>query len=265
MRDPELVARAGYAAARLEQAWERWRALHGLSGSADPLASYVGYSLKEPMGQPRVVIGVDAAEAEFFADFLESHDCAGPGAGSGPMHQQVSGPMHPAVSGPQRVLANGSPRPSGPAVASASLGAGPADAAARAASPAGTAAARNAGPGSTPAPRDVPSEPMARLVDGADSGSLPGPLSAPVAPLSPATAATPNSQAGYAGHSGPLGGAEYPGPGEPPAAQEPPDTMAAELAGWASGELPGQASEQLASWAAGDSGGGRLRQSRSAR
>jgi hypothetical protein len=46
MRDPELVARAGYAAARLEQAWERWRALHGLGGSSDPLASYVGYSLK---------------------------------------------------------------------------------------------------------------------------------------------------------------------------------------------------------------------------
>ena len=118
MRDPELVARAGYAAARLEQAWERWRALHGLGGSADPLASYVGYSLKEPMGQPRVVIGVDAAEAEFFADFLESHDCSGLGADSGlaadagaltgagltagdprpvngAMHSPGSGPMHP--------------------------------------------------------------------------------------------------------------------------------------------------------------------------
>src|ERR1700753_22901 len=83
MRDPELVARAGYAAARLEQAWERWRAVHGLAGWADPLARYVGYSLKEPFGQPRVVIGVDAAEAEFFADFLESHDCSGSGADSG--------------------------------------------------------------------------------------------------------------------------------------------------------------------------------------
>jgi hypothetical protein len=63
MRDPELAARAGNAAARLEQAWERWRALHGLAGPSDSLASYVGYSLKEPMGQPRVVIGVDATEA----------------------------------------------------------------------------------------------------------------------------------------------------------------------------------------------------------
>ena len=77
MRDPELVARAGYAAARLEEAWERWRALHGRGGPSDPLASYVGYSHKEPMGQPRVVIGVDAAEAEHFADFLDSHACAG--------------------------------------------------------------------------------------------------------------------------------------------------------------------------------------------
>src|SRR6202161_3860151 len=84
MRDPELVARAGYAAARLEQAWERWRALHGLGGSADPLASYVGYSLKEPMGQPRVVIGVDAAEAEYFAECLESHDCSCVGADGAP-------------------------------------------------------------------------------------------------------------------------------------------------------------------------------------
>lgn len=76
MRDPELAARAGDAAARLEQAWERWRALHGLAGPSDSLASYVGYSLKEPMGQPRVVIGVAATEAEHFADFLENHDCA---------------------------------------------------------------------------------------------------------------------------------------------------------------------------------------------
>jgi hypothetical protein len=69
MRDPEMVARAGYAAARLEQAWERWRALHGFGGPSGPLASYVGYSQKEPMGQPRVVIGVGAAEAEYFGDF----------------------------------------------------------------------------------------------------------------------------------------------------------------------------------------------------
>jgi len=32
-RDPELVERAQRAATRLELAWERWRALHGLAGS----------------------------------------------------------------------------------------------------------------------------------------------------------------------------------------------------------------------------------------
>ena len=131
MRDPELVARAGYAAARLEQAWERWRALHGLGGSSDPLASYVGYSHKEPMGEPRVVIGVDAAEAEYFADFLESHECAGvanpeprpvnglahlPVGGSGPAPRdapsepmaRMAGSADPgALTGPERAAMNG--------------------------------------------------------------------------------------------------------------------------------------------------------------
>jgi hypothetical protein len=327
MRDPELVARAGYAAARLEQAWERWRALHGLGGSADPLASYVGYSLKEPMGQPRVVIGVDAAEAEFFADFLESHDCSGLGAdsglaadvgaltgagltagdprpvngamhsqASGPMRPPVSGPMHPPVSGPQRVLANGAPRPSGPAAVSGPLGAGPADGAVgRGSGPEANPASRNTGPGAAPSRGDVPSEPMGRLRDETDPGTRPDLLSAPVGAEHPAdelssapapvtrvfpaitadlpgnhgAPAAPNSYAEHsaylrrAGHQGP---AEYPAPGEPMSGpQEAPDAMAAELAGWASGELPGQASEQLASWVAGDSGGRRLRRSRSAR
>jgi hypothetical protein len=405
MRDPELVARAGYAAARLEQAWERWRALHGLGGSADPLASYVGYSLKEPMGQPRVVIGVDAAEAESFADFLENHDCSGMGAdggpaadagaltgagltagdprpvsgathsqasgpmhsqasgpmhsqasgpmhsqasgpmhsqasgpmhsqvngpmhppvgsplhpqGSGPMHPPVSGPMHPPVSGPQPVLANGAPRPSGPAAAPGPLstgpgavpgafGAGSADGAdARGSGAAASPVSRNTEPGTAPSRWDVPPEPMVRRRDGADTGTRPDLLSAPIgaehpvderssasapvtrvfpaipadppgnpgAPAAPQSAAPRSSGApdSYAEHSdylrrtGRLGPAEYPAPGEPMSGpQEAPDAMAAELAGWASGELPGQASEQLASWVAGDSGGRRLRRSRSAR
>ena len=334
MRDPELVARAGYAAARLEQAWERWRALHGLGGSADPLASYVGYSLKEPMGQPRVVIGVDAAEAEFFADFLESHDCSGlavdsglaadvgalTGAGltagdptpvngamhsqaSGPMRPPVSEPMHPPVSGPQRVLANGAPRPSGPAAVSGPLGTGPlgADPAAAAgplspgpgavpgafgAGSADGAVARGSGPAANPASRNTGRPDLLSAPVGAEhpanepssapapvtrvfpaiTADLPGNPGAPAAPLSPAA---PNSYAehsDYLRRTGRLGPAEYPAPGEPMSGpQEAPDAMAAELAGWASGELPGQASEQLASWVAGDSGGRRLRRSRSAR
>jgi len=72
MRDPELVARAQRAAARLELAWERWRALQGLGEApAQPVVGYVGYALKEPWGQPRAVIGFSAEEAERLAEFLE--------------------------------------------------------------------------------------------------------------------------------------------------------------------------------------------------
>jgi hypothetical protein len=72
MRDPELVARAQYAAAHLEAAWERWRALQGIGETpAQPVVGYVGYALNEPWGQPRAVIGLSAEEAERLADFLE--------------------------------------------------------------------------------------------------------------------------------------------------------------------------------------------------
>jgi hypothetical protein len=72
MRDPELVARAERAAARLESAWERWRALQGIGETpAQPVVGYVGYALKEPWGQPRAVIGFSADEAERLAEFLE--------------------------------------------------------------------------------------------------------------------------------------------------------------------------------------------------
>ena len=76
MRDPELVARAQRAAMRLESAWEQWRALHGLAvAPGQPVVSYVGYSLKEPWGEPRVVIGIDADEAEYLAEFLDRDEC----------------------------------------------------------------------------------------------------------------------------------------------------------------------------------------------
>jgi hypothetical protein len=72
MRDPEMVARAQRAAARLESAWERWRALQGLGETpAQPVVGYVGYALSEPWGQPRAVIGFSADEAERLAEFLE--------------------------------------------------------------------------------------------------------------------------------------------------------------------------------------------------
>jgi len=143
MRDPELVARAQRAAARLESAWEQWRALHGLGvAPGQPVVSYVGYSLQEPWGEPRVVIGIDADEAEFLADYLDRDECL--------------------QTGQQPLLAE-PPPPEGEYTSQALLG----------------------------------------------------------APLSL-------------------------GLGRPRAGSAP--DIAAELAGWSSGELPGQASEQLAAW-----------------
>jgi hypothetical protein len=189
MRDPELAARAGYAATRLEQAWERWRALHGLAGSSDLLASYVGYSLKEPMGQPRVVIGVDATEAEYFADLLESHYCA---AVAQEEPRPANSSAHPRVNGNAR------------------------------------------------APGDITSEPMVRR-DPADQGHLGAAgverpaLTAPGSSPGSMTRALPQA---------PVDVGRRPGT---------PDPLAAELAGWTAGELPGQASQQLANWAAAES------------
>jgi hypothetical protein len=141
MRDPELVARARYAAARLEQAWDRWRTLHGLGGVADPLASYVGYSLKEPMGQPRVVIGLDAAEAEYFAEFLENHECGG--------RAQAEAP---SVSNAAR-----QPGPRGRVQAEA---------------PSVSKAARQPAVASAPAPQSASLELVARAVDSAERAGL---------------------------------------------------------------------------------------------
>jgi glutathione S-transferase len=82
MRDPELVARAQRAAARLESAWERWRALQGLATTpAQPVVGYVGYALKEPWGQPRAVIGFSADEANRLAELLERESADGQPAG----------------------------------------------------------------------------------------------------------------------------------------------------------------------------------------
>jgi hypothetical protein len=79
MRDPNLIVRAQQAAAELERAWDRWRTLHGLGiDPPPPVSSYVGYSLEEPWGQPRVVFGIDAREAEQLAALLDRHDCNGP-------------------------------------------------------------------------------------------------------------------------------------------------------------------------------------------
>jgi hypothetical protein len=79
MPDPRLVSRAQRAATMLERAWERWRATQGLEAEPmPPVSSYVGYSIEEPWGRPRVVFGVNAEDAERLAALLQES------AGSGP-------------------------------------------------------------------------------------------------------------------------------------------------------------------------------------
>jgi uncharacterized membrane protein YgcG len=79
MRDPDLVVRAQQAATALESAWCHWRGMHGLGADSQPaVSSYVGYSLEAPWGQPRIIFGVSAEEAEQLAVLLDRHDCVGP-------------------------------------------------------------------------------------------------------------------------------------------------------------------------------------------
>jgi hypothetical protein len=83
MPDPRLVSRAQRAATTLERAWDRWRAVHGLAAEPlPPVSSYVGYSIEQPWGRPRVVFGVDAADAEKLAAFLQK--CTGSSPAAGP-------------------------------------------------------------------------------------------------------------------------------------------------------------------------------------
>ena len=79
MPDPRLVSRAQRAATMLERAWERWRATQGLQAEPmPPVSSYVGYSIEEPWGRPRVVFGVNAEDAERLAALLQESVGYGP-------------------------------------------------------------------------------------------------------------------------------------------------------------------------------------------
>jgi hypothetical protein len=154
----------------LESAWEQWRALHGLAGApSQPIVSYVGYSLKEPWGEPRVVIGIDADEAEYLADFLDRDECGQRGQADMLAEQ-------PAEGGSEYQ-------------ASSLVGA--------------------------PVPAVVGGQPASAAVGG-----------------QPASVGVGGQQA-----SAGVGG-------QPDQARD----IAAELAGWTAGELPGQATEQLNGW-----------------
>ena len=185
MRDPELVARAQRAATRLESAWEQWHALHGLAvAPGQPVVSYVGYSLKEPWGEPRVVIGIDADEVEYLAEFLDRDECAQRGQQGLPQQAQL--PQAPIQQMPIQQM----PVPQMP-VQAVPLQSGP----------------LQSGP-----PQQV------KLTESSAEGT------------------------GEYPSSGLLGAPVPFGRGRQSADQ------ARDLAGWTSGELPGQVNEQLTSW-----------------
>jgi hypothetical protein len=106
MRDPDLVMQAQRAATALELAWDRYRTLHGLGSDPMPaISSYVGYSLEEPWGEPRVVLGVAADEAEHLAVLLDRHDCARPGSPLAEMG--LAAEPEAALAGADQVTGNG--------------------------------------------------------------------------------------------------------------------------------------------------------------
>lgn len=77
MRDSELVSCAQRAASELERAWSRWRHSRGLAEQvSESVASYVAHSIDHPWGRPRVVLGLDADEAQALASLLGRGDTA---------------------------------------------------------------------------------------------------------------------------------------------------------------------------------------------
>ncbi|MFC4062698.1 hypothetical protein ACFOWE_30745 [Planomonospora corallina] len=89
MRDPELVSCAQRAASELERAWTQWRTARGrghghgadvarAETGTGSVASYVAHSIDHPWGRPRVVLGVDAEEAQELAALLQRHRSGDP-------------------------------------------------------------------------------------------------------------------------------------------------------------------------------------------
>jgi hypothetical protein len=263
MPDPRLVSRAQRAATMLERAWDRWRAAYGLAAEPlPPVSSYVGYSIEEPWGRPRVVFGVDAADAEKLATLLQ--DCAAP--------QQALDEARTRIPAQGRAAdVNGS---HGQGSGATHEGSG--------VPPAG-GSANGFHQVETEARPEDPTDP-GRVPEGATGGSsVQGDASpdaaAPASSVADVTVIAPDEDLdGRDGQATPdvsdgaqpeqSAGADGEEPGEdasdPQAASDTDDlraddhgdaghgvadTMAAELAGWAAGELPGQASARLAAWA----------------
>ena len=168
-------------------AWTRGR-------PGQPVVSYVGYSLKDPWGEPRVVIGINADEAEYLAEFLDRDECARRGQQVPPQQVQLSQAQLPQLQLPQLQL---------PQLQLPQL--------------------------------QLPQVPLQQVPP------RPGPLQSGPLQQVKLTESMPEGTGKYS--SSALLGAPVPlGRGRQSADQ------ARDLAGWTSGELPGQVTEQLASW-----------------
>jgi hypothetical protein len=288
MPDPRLVSRAQRAATMLERAWDRWRAAHGLAAEPlPPVSSYVGYSIEEPWGRPRVVFGVDAADAEKLATLLQ--DCAAPPQQAmdeararipaqgrnadlnGTCEQHSGATLEHSGATLEHSGAtlehSGTERSAGPA-----KGAHPVEAEAH---PDDQADADGVQEGGT---TDLAVHSDAAGEDGAGESAAPDGTAADAPEGSPENLDLPVGQDDPVGQDGPAtpdgsgsdqqelpAAADSQDPGESAvrkmqdasgtgdarnAGHGVTDTMVAELAGWAAGELPGQASARLAAWAA---------------
>ncbi|MGD0685130.1 MAG: hypothetical protein ABSA03_08410 [Streptosporangiaceae bacterium] len=326
MRDPDLVSRAQRAATALERAWDHWRTSHGLDAEPPPpVSSYVGYSLEEPWGQPRVVFGIAAEEAEQLATFLDRHRPAGAGQpGNGQLSPAGSSRLSPAVTGRTSQAGDGRLSPDGHGPANGMLSAAANGLSARDSVPGGrngdgpvparlagdgVAPGRSATEGPAPGPAAIGTE--TGTADETGTGTAPadrtaaatgtGTAAASGTAAANGTAATngtaaasgtavangtaadgkslwrPRSHRHAGEHAAQRPGRQHgpaaaedgalPPAGPPPRDRPSPDRpspgqdnagegadlgglgpVAGDLAGWASGELPGQASRGTAPW-----------------
>ncbi len=271
MRDPNLIVRAQQAAAELERAWERWRSLHGLGiDPPPPVSSYVGYSLEEPWGQPRVVFGIDAREAEQLAALLDRHDCNGPvyasvaslaatrtaeateaRAPEADRHQGAGRVRVPTQAQPVTAQREGLPEPAQRDNGTRDEEPGPAGAGRQAQEPPTAdheASARSADEGAETMPPGPPAfrprlEPAA-YPDEDEDPDLAEAEPAPTAEPSRAAAGWTRASRVPGGHAlsrqkrAPRGASAK----QQSRDRSGPEAMAAELAGWTASELPGQAS-----------------------
>jgi hypothetical protein len=238
--------------------------MHGLG--ADPLppvSSYVGYSLEEPWGQPRVVFGIAAGEAEHLAALLDRHDCAGPVyaamTSQGARPEANTGTRDPGVHVPSQV-------PAGPAARDLRAGQGPRGSRPDPLDPRTPLDRLGMAEPDPVAGTDVlddepeePDEGQAGLVAFRPRREPPPPAGDADEAAEIADAATEAAQAGRppggwtrrlpGGHSLPrqkrAGGAAK-GASSKQEGKDRADLadLAAELAGWAAGELPGEASHR---------------------